>query len=80
MPVYEYCCEHCGETVELRRRWEDRDAPLRCEGCGSGCRRIWTPTRNLFIKPWTGVYTRGELARMIAPETESEREIWERYG
>jgi hypothetical protein len=31
-------------------------------------------------RPFTGVYTRGELARMIAPETDEEREVWRKYG
>ncbi len=34
MPVYEYCCDGCGERVELRRSLADRSVPI-CPACGA---------------------------------------------
>ncbi len=34
MPVYEYCCDGCGERVELQRSFDDRSVPV-CPACGA---------------------------------------------
>ena len=31
MPLYVYVCEACGQTQEIIRSVEERDAPLNCE-------------------------------------------------
>ena len=35
MPVYEYCCEECGEKFELLVRSLARKATPKCPRCGS---------------------------------------------
>ncbi|RMF49324.1 MAG: zinc ribbon domain-containing protein [Bacteroidetes bacterium] len=78
--IYRYQCHGCGVEFEARRPIEQRNDPLPCPECGvmTGMRVFVAPF--VMDRPFTGVYTRGELARMIAPETDEEREVWRKYG
>lgn len=35
MPIYEYCCDECGEKFELFVRSAGQDSDLTCPKCGS---------------------------------------------
>ncbi|MBN1955904.1 MAG: zinc ribbon domain-containing protein [Anaerolineae bacterium] len=35
MPIYEYCCEACGEKFEKLVRSTSKQQPLTCPHCGS---------------------------------------------
>lgn len=60
---------------------ELRDAPAVCPDCRKPTgKRVFTPTTYLFYPPFTGQYTRGEIARAVAPETDEEKRIWKEYG
>lgn len=78
--VYAYRCETCNLKIEAKRPVHERDKPLPCPQCAQPCKRIFTPTQNLFIPPFTYPYTRTELADAIAPTTQEEIETWKRYG
>ena len=81
MPKYLYRCERCGGRWLITRPVDQRDLPAVCAECRTPSgRRVFTPTRYLFNKPFTGQWTRGELARAIAPDTPEEQEVWRKYG
>lgn len=52
MILYEYKCDDCGETRQLRRRVKNRDDKVTCS-CGTYMKRVvsisrvWSPTRNI---------------------------------
>jgi len=39
MPAYEYCCESCGEHLELRQKMSEPEIAA-CPDCGGGVRRL----------------------------------------
>lgn len=43
MPIYEYECDKCGHSFELRRGIEERDGDVRCASCGAqGPRKVFS--------------------------------------
>lgn len=50
MPVFDFACE-CGWTGEMLVR-SGNDAPPVCPGCGRPTKRLFSPTRALFIAEW----------------------------
>ncbi len=44
MPIYEYECKKCGETIERIQRMSDPD-PKKHEGCGGGLTRLLSAPR-----------------------------------
>lgn len=81
MMVYRYRCIACEHEWLARRPIEERNDPIDCPQCGSDqTRRIFRDVPFYWSKPFTGQYTRGEIARMVAPETEEEKKVWRLYG
>lgn len=79
--VYRYGCDSCGHEWCTRRAIEERNDPIDCPQCGSRqTRRVYRDFPFYWSKPFTGRYTRGEIARMVAPETDEEKEVWRKYG
>lgn len=77
---YGYQCYLCGLEFVLERRVEDRNEPAVCPECRKPTgARVFYPVQ-IITKPYTGEYTRGELARLIEPSTDEEREVWKKYG
>ena len=80
MPTYEFICSTCKGVFEVRRPYEERDAPLPGHE-GHECRRVWlTPPGIAFLGPgWTGVerYNReqAEIKARADREWEAEHEI-----
>ncbi len=47
MPLYEYRCEDCGETIEVIQKFSD--SPLsQCEDCGGVLERLLSPSAIQF--------------------------------
>ena len=42
MPVYAFTCDACG-PFDVMRPMAKADAPVRCPGCGSYARRVFSP-------------------------------------
>jgi putative FmdB family regulatory protein len=72
MPLYEFQCSDCGRVMAHRRRFEHMDAPGPLCSCGTSepTKRIFSPTRNLFVPiafgyTWSDFHdvTETELAR-----------------
>lgn len=79
--LYSYRCITCGHEWDQRRPVEERDAPITCPECAGQAKRVFNRPLAIFgIRPFTGQWTRGELARAVAPETEEEKRIWREYG
>lgn len=43
MPVYEYGCIECETRKEIPRKITDEEVIPRCEKCGNGMARVYTP-------------------------------------
>lgn len=81
MMLYSYRCIACGYEWDQRRPVEERNAPIACPECGGQAMRVFNRPLAIFgFPPFTGQWTRGELARAVAPETEEEKRIWREYG
>lgn len=68
MPIYEYHCTTCGETVEVLQRASEGDR----KQCGEDCARDWTPeagegklVRQMAL---TGGYSMGKPRAMQNPD------------
>ena len=61
MPIYEYACEKCGETIEVMQKMSDPDIEKH-EGCGGAFTR-------LFSIP--GIQTRGSGERVTDQQSEN---------
>lgn len=47
MPLYEYRCQDCGETIEIIQKFSD--SPLsECEACGGQLERVLSPSAIKF--------------------------------
>ena len=47
MPLYEYRCQDCGETIEVIQKFSD--SPLsECEACGGALERLLSPSAIKF--------------------------------
>ena len=47
MPLYEYRCQDCGETIEVIQKFSD--SPLsKCEDCGGALERLLSPSAIQF--------------------------------
>ncbi len=47
MPLYEYLCQDCGETIEVIQKFSD--SPLsKCEDCGGALERLLSPSAIQF--------------------------------
>ena len=44
MPIYEYTCIECEETVEISRSFNDAEIIPPCKACGYKMARVYTPT------------------------------------
>ncbi len=42
MPLYEYRCEDCGDTIEVIQKFSDTPLSL-CEACGGSLERLLSP-------------------------------------
>jgi putative FmdB family regulatory protein len=40
MPIYEYNCQKCKNTFELRRSFNDFNKPASCPACNSSCQKV----------------------------------------
>lgn len=47
MPTYDYLCEACGHTFELRQSFHD-DPASTCTRCGGAVRRVFAPAPIIF--------------------------------
>jgi len=52
MPLYEFRCNKCGNTMERIIRTEDEDAPRCPKCCGNMERLVSAPTFHLQGKGW----------------------------
>lgn len=70
MPTYEYQCERCQRTSEVRQRITD--APLTaCEACGGALRRLLSPAP--FILKGEGWYVTDYPSEARKKARESEK-------
>ncbi len=47
MPLYEYRCQDCGETIEIIQKFSD--SPLsKCDNCGGALERLLSPSAIQF--------------------------------
>ncbi len=49
MPTYEYKCEHCGHSFEIRRSMND-EHKVDCPQCGTQARKIITGGSGFILK------------------------------
>ncbi|MCZ6770186.1 MAG: zinc ribbon domain-containing protein, partial [Acidobacteria bacterium] len=42
MPLYEYRCEDCGDTIEVIQKFSDTPLSL-CKACGGSLERLLSP-------------------------------------
>jgi putative FmdB family regulatory protein len=47
MPIYEYECQKCGHTFEVRQSFSD-DPITRCETCKGSVRKMFSPPAIIF--------------------------------
>lgn len=79
--TYNYRCTTCKTHFSLKRPIPERNEPAVCPECGAPTgKRLFNDAPFFWSKPFTGQYTRGEIARAIAPETDEEKRIWKEYG
>lgn len=63
MPLYEYKCQDCGETIDFVRPVAERNEPV-CHGaCGGEAKRVWQ-VPGISIEGRAFVY-RGDPNRMF---------------
>lgn len=86
MPLYEYACQRCGQTFEVRQKFSDK--PLKThEGCGGEVERLLSPPafhfkgsgwyvtdygKNGSSKPASDGKAKPESKTESKPETKSE--------
>ncbi|HEU0264159.1 MAG TPA: zinc ribbon domain-containing protein, partial [Geobacterales bacterium] len=56
MPVYEYQCNDCNQTIELRQKFSDEPATI-CPSCNGSLRKLISSTA--FTLKGGGWYTEG---------------------
>ena len=76
MPLYEYRCEDCGETIEIIQKFSD--SPLsKCEDCGGLLERLLSPSAIQFKGSGWYVTDYGKNSRKGSPPKHSSEKSGE---
>ncbi len=73
MPVYEYYCEICNDTIEDVRPLQKRDVKTMCSACGN--QRVRKPSR-IYVTP-ESLYGEWLGHRVIKQDKKSKEDFWE---
>ena len=81
MPFYEYCCDKCFHTFELKQKFTDEPVAS-CPKCNGNTRRVISPAPAIFkgsgfyitdVKRKESSHTGPEARPYKKPETDSEK-------
>ena len=76
MPLYEYRCQDCGETIEIIQKFSD--SPLsKCEDCGGVLERLLSPSAIQFKGSGWYVTDYGKNSQKGSPPKQSSEKSGE---
>jgi putative FmdB family regulatory protein len=69
MPIYEYSCQKCGESIEVIQKFSDPD-PVKHKGCGGKLnRQMSVPSVQIRGSGWQ---SEGRMHPSLAQQNENE--------